>query len=241
MNPEKATTSSTQVRHTLRIWGLVFTLLCGTFSAAVAADATVIGLSGTMLVPGLEVMAPGTARGAFHFVGNEVEHEASLKGVFAYNDDTEIAVMKRFVTGRGKDQYDPVFAAKFKVRPNLALAGVIDTTVGYKDSVMLLTGVPGNRVVLGVGANIAMEATERYAHFGRYEDPKSEVDPLFFIMGADIHVDDDTDVTLDYTGNDFVLGLRHRFNEVMAADFGYFTPDRLREESRYCLGLNFGF
>jgi len=207
----------------------------------VAADATVIGLSGTMLVPGLEVMAPGTARGAFHFVGNEVEHEASLKGVFAYNDDTEIAVMKRFVTGRGKDQYDPVFAAKFKVRPNLALAGVIDTTVGYKDSVMLLTGVPGNRVVLGVGANIAMEATERYAHFGRYEDPKSEVDPLFFIMGADIHVDDDTDVTLDYTGNDFVLGLRHRFNEVMAADFGYFTPDRLREESRYCLGLNFGF
>ena len=226
-------------RFSIFLLGLLFLTL--SVSASAVGDATVIGLSGTMLVPGLEVMPPGTARGAVHFVGDKIGHDASIKGVFAYNDDTEIAVTKRFVTGTGQSQYDPIFSVKFKVRPNLALAGVMDTTRGYKDSVMLLTGLPGNRVVLGIGANLALEDDEKFAHFGKYANRFSEVDPVFFLMGSCLHIDEDTDVTMDYTGNDFVIGLRHRFNEAVAIDFGYFTPDLLREQSRYCLGLNFGF
>jgi len=205
-------------------------------------DATLIGLSGTMLVPGLDVMPPGTARAAAHLTGGDgVERIGSLKGVFAFSDDTEIAVMKRFVTGSGKSQYDPVFAAKYKIRPNVAAAAVIDTTEGWKESVMVLTGLPGNKIVLGLGANLAMEGTEKYAHYGRYPDRFSPADPLFFVMGANLNIDQDTQLIMDYAGNDFLLGLRHHVDDALALDFGYIAPDNLSRESRYSLGANFGF
>ncbi len=205
------------------------------------ADVTMVGLSGTMLVPGLTVMPPGTARAAAHLVGSKDSHEGSFKGAFAYTNDCEIAVMKRFVTGSGKSQYDPVFSGKYMLRPNVAVAAVIDTTAGYKDSVMFLTGTPGNRVVLGVGANLGMDETERFSHFGRYTDSSSTVDPFFFVLGGSLNLDPDTEITLDYAGNDFMVGFRHHFEESFAVDFGYYTPDNFTRESRYCLGANFGF
>lgn len=211
-------------------------------AAQQAADATLCGLSGTMLVPGIDVLPPGGARAAAHITGGAgVDRVGSLKGVFAFSDDTEIAVMKRFVTGSGKGQFDPAFAVKYKLRPNVAAAAVIDTTEGWKESVMVLTGLPGNKVVVGLGANLAMEGTEKYAHFGRYPDKFSPVDPLFFVLGANLNIDPDTQLIMDYVGNDFLLGLRHHFNDAMALDFGYLAPDNINSESRYTLGANFGF
>jgi len=220
----------------------LFALPASPADAQQAADATLCGLSGTMLVPGLDVLPPGGARAAAHINGGDgVDRVGSLKGVFAFSDDTEIAVMKRFVTGSGKSQFDPVFAAKYKLRPNVAAAAVIDTTDGWKDSVMVLTGLPGNRVVVGVGANLAMEGTEKYAHFGRYPDKFSPVDPLFFVLGANLNLDPETQLIMDYAGNDFLIGLRHHLSDALAIDFGYLAPDNLNTESRYSLGANFGF
>lgn len=211
-------------------------------SAQTTGDATLCGLSGTMLVPGIDVLPPGGARAAAHITGGDgVERIGSLKGVFAFSDDTEVSVMKRFVTGSGKSQYDPAFGIKYKVRPNVAAAAVIDTTEGWKESVMLLAGLPGNKVVVGIGANLAMGDNDTYAHFGRYPDRFSPADPLFFVLGANLNIDLDTQLIMDYVGNDFLIGLRHHFNDAMALDFGYLAPDSINSESRYNLGANFGF
>ena len=186
-------------------------------------------------------MAPGGARAGAHLVGNEDMHESSLKGGFAYSDDTEIGIMKRFVTGAGRSQLEPVFSAKFKLRPSVAIAAVIDPTETYKDSVMLLSGAPGNRVVLGVGANIAMNPSEKWAHFGRYQSDRLGNDAMFFLLGAHVNLDPETVLTFDYTGGDLVFGVRHHFNDRLGLDFGYYTPNQINSNSRYCFGCNFGF
>ncbi len=220
---------------------LIFFVFFGGMVPVCYGAVTLSGLSGTMLVPGLDVLGHGGAQGGVHLLTTSWDNEGSIKGAFAFNEDTEVAIMKRFVTGKGKGQYDPVFSAKYKIRKNVALAGIFDTTPNYKNSVMLLSGVPGNRVVLGVGANLSTENNERFAHFGRYRDRLSPVDPLFFLLGASVNLDPETEITMDYAGNDFLLGLRHNFNDRVGLDFGYFTPDRLSQESRFSFGVQFGF
>ncbi|RCK79519.1 MAG: hypothetical protein OZSIB_4273 [Candidatus Ozemobacter sibiricus] len=210
-------------------------------SAPAPCDVTLYGLSGTMLVPGLDVLPRGMGRAAVHLTGGDAVDQGSFKGVFSFSEDAEVAIMKRFGVGRDQFAYDPILTAKYKVRPSLAVAAIIDTTAGYKDSVMLLSGTPGHRVVLGLGANFAYEGIERHAHFGRYPDRLSPVDNLFFVFGGRLNLDDDTEITMDYAGNDFLVGLRHRFDQNVAFDFGYFLPDRLHPSSRFSLGANFGF
>jgi hypothetical protein len=220
---------------------LALALMLLLIPANLFADATMIGLSGTMLVPGLEILAPGSARAAVHFTGESEFEEGSFKGVFAFSDDSEVAVVKKFAISGVNDQTDPVFAGKYRVRPNMAVAAIIDPNDGQKDSVMLLTGVPGNRIVLGLGTNVAMSEREKKASFGRYNESGSEVDPVFFIMGASLNIDNETKLTLDYAGNDFCIGVRHSFDESLSFDFGMFTPDRIHNSSRYVVGANFGF
>jgi hypothetical protein len=207
----------------------------------VDAAATINGLSGTMLVPGLDVLPPGGARAAVHMVGEKRFNEASFKGVFAFSDDSEVAVIKKFSIDGAQDQTDPVFAGKYKIRPNMAVAAYVDPNEDCQNSVMLLNGLPGNRVVLGIGANIAMNENQKKASFGRYSDKAAAVDPVFFVMGASLNIDEETTLTMDYAGNDFVVGLRHNFDETISFDFGFYTPDRLHETSRYVVGANFGF
>lgn len=205
------------------------------------ANATLHGLSGTMLVPGLDVLPPGSARAAVHFSGKNEFAEGSFKGVFAFADDSEVAVSKKFTfTGRN-NQTDPVFSGKYKIRPNMAVAAFIDPNDEQNDSVMLLSGLPGNRVVLGVGANISMNDNARKSSFGRFDEKTQKVDPLFFVMGASLNLDLDTKLMIDYTGNEFCIGVRHRFDEALSLDFGLFTPDRVHDENRYLVGANFGF
>jgi subtilisin family serine protease len=194
-----------------------------------------------MLVPGLDILPPGGARAAVHFSGTDDFEQASFKGVFAFSDDAEVAIVKRFRISGINDQTDPVFAGKYRVRPNMAVAAIVDPNDGYKDSVMLLSGLPGNRVVLGVGTNVAMSEREKKAGFGRYDQTGTEVDPVFFIMGASLNLDLDTKLTIDYAGNDFCVGVRHAFDETISFDFGVYTPDRIHSECRYLVGANFGF
>ena len=200
-----------------------------------------MGLSGTMLVPGLDTMKEGAARAAIHMTGTSEFDEATFKGVFAFSNDSEVAIIKRFAISGVSDQTDPLFAGKYKVRPNLAVAAIIDPNEGYKDSVMMLSGTPGNKVVLGVGANIAMNDNDKKAVFGRYDARGAEADPLFFVFGAKLNVTSDTKLTIDYAGNDFCVGVRHVFDEAITFDFGYLTPDRIHSEGRYLFGANFGF
>jgi len=205
------------------------------------ASATINGLSGTMLVPGLDVLPPGGARAAIHMVGESDFNEASFKGVFAFSDDSEVAIVKRFSIDGKQDQTDPIFAGKYKIRSNMAVAAFFDPNEDYQNSVMLLSGLPGNRVVLGLGTNIAMNENQKKASFGRYAAKGDEVDPIFFVMGASLNLDTDTMLTIDYAGNDFVVGLRHNFDETISLDFGFYTPDRIHDNSRYIVGANFGF
>ena len=205
------------------------------------AGVTVTGLSGTMIVPGIELLPPGGARASTSLIGSKDWHEGAFKGVFAFSDDSEVGILKKFSKdGRLRDD-DPVISAKYRVRPNVAMAAVIDTNEDYKHSMMLVTGIPGNKVVLGVGANFGFTDHARHAHFGRYEYEYAKVDPLFFMLGAKLNIDADTLLTMDYAGNDFVIGLRHAMTDRVALDFGYYTPDRLNGTSRYILGANFGF
>jgi len=220
---------------------VAFVFLAWFFGNPLFAGVTLSGLSGTMIVPGLDVLEHGSAEGAFHLISDDTDTYGSIKGAFAFNADTEVAIMKRFVTGKGKSQFDPVFSAKYKIRKGVAAAAVMDTTPGYKSSVMLISGTPGNHVVLGLGANLSWTDGDKWAHFGRYPDRLSPVEPLFFLLGASVNLDPETEITMDYAGNDFVLGLRHSFNDRVGLDFGYYTPDRLSQESRYCFGVNFGF
>jgi hypothetical protein len=210
-------------------------------SSSLFANASLTGLTGTMLVPGLEILPPGGARAAIHMTGKSDFEDASFKGVFAFSDDSEVAVVKRFGLSGVVEDTDPVFAGKYKVRPNMAVAAIIDPNDGKKDSVMLLTGMPGNRVVLGLGTNIAMNEREKIASFGRYNEQGTEVDPVFFIFGASVNIDADTKLTLDYAGNDFCVGVRHSLDESIVLDFGFLPPDRIHNESRYLIGANFGF
>lgn len=221
--------------------GIFLILLFLAVASGCFASATINGLSGTMLVPGLDVLPPGGARAAVHMVGESKFNEASFKGVFAFADDSEVAVIKRFSIDGAQDQTDPVFAGKYKIRSNMAVAAFIDPNEDYQNSVMLLNGLPGNRVVLGLGTNIAMNENQKKASFGRYSERGATVDPVFFVMGASLNLDPDTTLTMDYAGNDFVVGLRHRFDEALSLDFGFYTPDRVHETSRYVVGANFGF
>lgn len=221
--------------------GILFILLFFFSTNASYANATVYGLSGTMIVPGLEVLPPGGARAAVHMIGEKEFNEATFKGVFAFSDDSEVAIVKRFAIHGGNEQTEPLFAGKYKVRANMAVAAIIDPNEGYQDSVMLLSGMPGNRVVLGLGTNIAMNPDEKKAAFGRYSVKGAEVDPVFFVMGANLNIDNDTKLTIDYAGNDFVVGLRHSFDEALSLDFGFYTPNRIYDKSRYIVGANFGF
>lgn len=207
------------------------------------ANASINGLSGTMLVPGLDVLPEGGARAAIHMIGESTFNEASFKGVFAFSDDSEVAVVKNFSFDGRRNQTDPIFAGKYKVRPNMAVAAILDTNDEFKNSVMLLAGMPGNRVVLGLGTNIAMNENEKKASYGSYsgKGQTAEVDPLFFVMGASMNLDIDTKLTIDYAGNDFVIGLRHKFDEALSLDFGLYTPDRIHSKNRYIVGANFGF
>jgi hypothetical protein len=123
----------------------------------------------------------------------------------------------------------------------MAVAAILDPNEGFQDSVMLLSGIPGNRVVLGVGTNIAMNPQEKKAAFGRYSQKGAEVDPVFFIMGANLNIDVDTKLTIDYAGNDFVIGLRHAFDEALSLDFGLYTPSKIYDRHRFIVGANFGF
>ena len=243
---------SRSLRTQLRSRGsflLIVISLVAFLPVMVCAGTSLAGLTGTMLVPGLDVLPKGGARAALHFSGRENLSDGSFKGVFAFSDDAEVAVVKRFNMSDSDDLFDPMFAIKYKLKSNLAVAAVIDTTEGYKDSIMLLYGVPGNRVVIGAGANIAMNRNERFAHFGSYSDEQnspfssadSEVDTLFFVFGAHLSLDRDTEITMDYAGNEFVIGLRHAFDENLTLDFGFYTPDRLHTNSRYLVGANFGF
>ena len=218
-----------------------FVLLFIALTSSCLASATIHGLSGTMLVPGLDVLPPGGARAAVHMVGESKFNEATFKGVFAFADDSEVAVIKKFSIDGKQDQTDPVFAGKYKIRSNMAVAAFLDPNEEYQNSVMLLSGLPGNRVVLGLGTNIAMNENQKKASFGRYTEKGAEVDPLFFVMGASLNLDVDTQLTIDYAGNDFVVGLRHSFDEAISLDFGFYTPDRIHETSRYIVGANFGF
>lgn len=221
--------------------GLFLLLALLLFPAFVWADASIHGLTGTMLVPGLEILPPGGAKAALHFTGESEFEESTFKGVFAFSDDTEVAVIKKFAVKGANTQTDPVFAGKYKVRPNMAVAAIIDPNDDQKDSVMLLSGLPGNKVVLGVGTNLAMSEREKNASFGRYNESGTEVDPLFFIMGATLNIDAETRLTIDYAGNDFCLGVRHAFDENLSFDFGLYTPNRVNNKSRYIVGANFGF
>lgn len=239
----KATERTLKKMPVGRIAGGIFFVMFFMFisSGACFANATVNGLSGTMLVPGLEVLPPSGARAAIHMIGESEFSEATFKGVFAFSDDSEVAIIKRFTIKGKNDQTDPIFAAKYKVRANMAVAAILDPNDGYQDSVMLLSGMPGNRVVLGVGTNIAMNENERKASFGRYSEDGAEVDPIFFVMGASLNIDSDTKLTIDYAGNDFVLGMRHAFDERLSLDFGVYTPNRIYDKTRYIVGANFGF
>ncbi len=220
---------------------LCLLLLFAAHSGPVLANATVHGLSGTMIVPGLEVLPPGGARAAVHMIGETEFNEATFKGVFAFSDDSEVAILKRFAIRGKSEQTEPLFAGKYKVRENMAVAAILDPNEGFQDSVMLLSGMPGNRVVLGVGTNIAMSPDEKKAAFGRYSQKNAEVDPVFFILGANLNLDTDTKLTIDYAGNDFVIGLRHAFDEALSLDFGLYTPSRVYDRHRYIVGANFGF
>lgn len=218
-----------------------FVLALSMISNFAFAEASIMGLSGTMLVPDLETMENGGARAAIHMTGTSDFDEATFKGVFAFSDDSEVAIIKRFAISGVSDQTDPLFAGKYKVRPNLAVAAIIDPNEGYKDSVMMLTGTPGNKVVLGLGANIAMDDNDKKAVFGRYDTKGVEADPVFFVLGAKLNVTPDTKLTIDYAGNDFCVGARHNFDETTTLDFGYLTPDRIHSEGRYLFGVDFGF
>ena len=243
-----------QTRHRIlqkagRLVVLSFFCLIVGWPGVARANVSLTGLSGTMLVPGLEVLPPGAARAALHFTGREELDDGVFRGAFAFTEDAEVAVAKRFPLNNDRDLSDPMFSLKYKLKPNVAVAAVIDTTEGYKDSVMVLTGIPGNRVVVGLGANFSMNRDERFGHFGRYsEDPRSpfasayqEVDALFFVFVGRLNLDRDTQLTMDYAGNEFVIGLRHAFDEQLTLDFGFYTPDRLHTRSRFLVGANFGF
>ncbi len=219
---------------------IAFSCLPGFWQKAMA-NATVHGLSGTMIVPGLDVLPHGGARAAIHMIGESEFNEATFKGVFAFSDDSEVAIIKRFAIRGRSEQTEPLFAGKYKIRPNMAVAAVLDPNEGFQDSVMLLTGMPGNRVVLGLGTNIAMNPAEKKASFGRYSQSNYEVDPVFFILGANLNLDIDTKLTIDYSGNDFVIGLRHAFDEALSFDFGLYTPSRIYDRHRFIVGANFGF
>lgn len=221
--------------------GSALVVLLMSCAAIASADATLIGLSGTMIVPGIDVMPEGGARAAFHLMGSQDNQEGSFKGVFAFNEECEVSIMKTFMKDNRHSDQEPVFAGKYKLRPNLAVAGIIDTSPGMQETVMFLSGLPGNRVVIGAGANLGTEAGERRAHFGRYEHRFAQVDPLFFLFGAKLNLDPDTEITIDYAGMDFGLGMRHHFDERLTLDFAYISPNRVERDSRYILGANFGF
>ncbi len=225
----------------MAFFAVFFCLMFFSCAESVFANATVHGLSGTMIVPGLEVLPPGAARAAVHMIGETEFNEATFKGVFAFSDDSEVAIIKRFAIRGDSEQTEPLFAGKYKVRPNMAVAAILDPNEGFQDSVMLLSGMPGNRVVLGVGTNIAMNPDEKKAAFGRYSQKGADVDPVFFIMGANLNIDVDTKLTIDYAGNDFVIGLRHAFDEALSLDFGLYTPSRIYDRHRFIVGANFGF
>lgn len=227
---------------TALVAGIFFLLILFCADSA-SAEISINGLSGTLIVPGLDVLPPGAARAGIHMVGESAFNEASFKAAFAFSDDSEVAVAKRFTFDGTNDQTDPVFSGKYKVRANMAVAAVLDNNDDYRSSVMLLSGTQGNRVVLGVGTNIAMNENEKKASFGRYtgKGMNAEIDPLFFVMGAKMNINEDTLLTVDYAGNDFVVGLRHSFDENVSLDFGLYTPDRVHDYNRYLVGANFGF
>lgn len=204
------------------------------------------GGTGAMLVPSPGVLEPGKAAVSVHAMSFDLYNvnNNKIKGqdyfdtavcvAYGSQEGYEISLDKTFAN---QDQYsvaEPMyFNAKYQIPGNLTIGGsfCLDSQAGY-NSLWISTGVPVAWV--GIGTNFGASDYKfnyngydklKRAKFGGYNYDYSTgtgyADPVFFMVGGAIPLNDNLRFLYDFNGDKFSLGFRFNYAHTLYLDASY--------------------
>ncbi len=205
-----------------------------------------MGGTGATLVPSPGVLEPGKTAVAVHAMTfdlyniNEVKYkdadyfDTTVSIAYGVEDGAEVSFDKTFANQDRYDISEPLyFNAKYQVPGNITLGASFctDNQAGYH-SAWIGAGVPVAWVA--VGANFGASNYRFYynghdrikkAKFGgyNYEYDKAEgwADPIFFLVGGAVPVNDNLRFLYDFNGDRFSLGFRFNYQNALYLNAAY--------------------
>ncbi len=209
---------------------------------------SLVGGSGAILVPSPGVLEPGKTAVSVHAAPfelyniNDVKYtdqdyfDTNISVVYGVGDGVEVGFDKTFANQDRFDIAEPLFFnAKYQVPGNITVGGSFctDSEAAYH-SVWVSAGVPVAWV--GVGANFgAGEYKFSYngydrlkrARFGGYNydynTAKGYADPIFFLVGGEVPLNDNLRFAYDFNGDKFSLGFRFNYQHAVYFDASYIS------------------
>ena len=204
------------------------------------------GGTGAMLVPSPGILEPGKTAVGVHAMPfelynvNDVRYkdqdyfDTNVSIVYGVSDGLELGFDKTFSNQDRFDVAEPTyFNAKYQVPGNITLGGnfCTDSEAGYH-SVWLSAGVPVAWV--GIGANFGAGDFKfsyngydkiKRSKFGgynyEYDKGKGWADPVFFMVGGAVPLNDNLRFLYDFNGDRFSLGFRFNYQNTVYLDASY--------------------
>jgi hypothetical protein len=207
---------------------------------------SVAGGTGATLVPSPGVLEPGKTAVSVHAMTfdlynvNEVKYtdqdyfDTSLSIAYGVEDGAEVSFEKTFANQDRYDIAEPIyFNAKYQVPGNVTIGGSFctDSQAGYH-SVWVGAGVPVAWVA--VGANFGASTYKfsynghdriKRAKFGgynyKYDTAEGWADPVFFLVGGAVPMNDNLRFVYDFNGDRFSLGFRFNYQNSFYLNAAY--------------------
>lgn len=204
------------------------------------------GGSGATLVPSPGVLEPGKTAVAVHAMPFNLYNvngakytdqdyfDTTVSICYGVEDGAEVSFDKTFANQDRFDIAEPVyFNAKYQVPGNVTLGGSFctDSDAGYH-SVWVGAGVPVAWVAVGAnfGASNFKFSYNGYdqlkrAKFGgynyQYDTAEGWADPIFFLVGGAVPLNDNLRFLYDFNGDRFSLGFRFNYQNSLYLNASY--------------------
>jgi hypothetical protein len=204
------------------------------------------GGTGATLVPSPGVLEPGKSAVSVHAMTfdlyniNDVKYtdkdyfDTSMCIAYGVENGAEVSIDRTFANQDRFDLAEPMyFNAKYQVPGNVTIGGSFctDSQAGYH-SVWVGAGVPVAWV--GVGANFGASNYKfsyrgydrlKRAKFGGYNydynTAEGYADPVFFMVGGAVPLNDNLRFLYDFNGDKFSLGFRFNYQDTLYLNASY--------------------
>ncbi|GAB4270389.1 MAG: hypothetical protein Kow0029_07100 [Candidatus Rifleibacteriota bacterium] len=204
------------------------------------------GGSGATLVPSPGILEPGKSSVSIHAMTFDLYNVNGVKYkdqdyfdttvciAYGVEDGAEVSFDKTFANQDRYDIAEPLyFNAKYQVPGNVTIGGSFctDSNAGYH-SVWIGAGVPVAWVAVGAnfGASNYKFSYNGYdrlkrAKFGgynyHYDTAEGYADPVFFLVGGAVPLNDNLRFVYDFNGDRFSLGFRFNYQNSLYLDASY--------------------